>query len=390
MANAFPIPDDLDLLRHYAVSGDPAAFAELVRRHARMVFFTANRTAGRSDLAEDVAQDCFLKLARNARTIRGSVAAWLHKTALNRARETLRSDTARRRRETAYVTDTPDSSRSETIALIAIVDTALASLSEASRELIVEHYLSGIDQATLASRRGVDQSTISRRLQRALEELRESIGKRGGVASVAMLPTLFTPDAPAPPSVIPNLTKIGLTGISTKPALFGISGWALGGTVAAAVVGTGMLLLLSPDHSDNTNPASLPQHLAAQGWLESASEEDDAELEGAMAEIASRNVDGLSGFYVGSLGFRVVYRGQDGAVIVKRDDANIVLTPSQNPAPSVVNVFVEDVDATYAAVTRAGAKVDAPPAVGRFGLYGFLLTDPEGNGVRFLRETKLR
>ena len=43
-----------------------AAFAELVRRYADMVYATARRVTGSGAIAEDVAQDCFLRLAQGS------------------------------------------------------------------------------------------------------------------------------------------------------------------------------------------------------------------------------------------------------------------------------------------------------------------------------------
>src|SRR5437016_5185574 len=81
------VVDDAALLRQYARGGDAAAFAELVRRYADMVYATARRVTGSDDDALDVSQDCFLRLARGSAAITGSLAAWLHRTSLNRARE---------------------------------------------------------------------------------------------------------------------------------------------------------------------------------------------------------------------------------------------------------------------------------------------------------------
>ena len=126
--------DDLALLRDYARHRTPAAFAELVRRHTRMVYCTARRVTGSPDLAEDVAQDAFLRLAQRAASIRGSVAAWLHATALNRTLELVRAERARRRRETATAAAAPSAGGAdEAAALIALVDDALEALPEELR-----------------------------------------------------------------------------------------------------------------------------------------------------------------------------------------------------------------------------------------------------------------
>ena len=55
---------DGTLLQRYASDHDADAFAELVRRYAGMVYATCMRVTGNAHDAEDVAQECFLTLAR--------------------------------------------------------------------------------------------------------------------------------------------------------------------------------------------------------------------------------------------------------------------------------------------------------------------------------------
>lgn len=79
------INDDLILLRAYAATGDPQAFAELVKRYAGLVFAAAQRICRNVQDAEDVAQGAFLELARQANSITDNVAGWLHCVATRRA-----------------------------------------------------------------------------------------------------------------------------------------------------------------------------------------------------------------------------------------------------------------------------------------------------------------
>src|SRR5947207_5977848 len=137
------VSDDMALLRLYASRGDAAAFAELVRRYADMVYATARRVTGSDADAMDVAQDCFLRLARGAAAISGSLAAWLHRTSLNRAREVLRSEAARRRREAVAAADanthsSPNHDTDDPARLIARVDEGLAALPDELRDVVTE------------------------------------------------------------------------------------------------------------------------------------------------------------------------------------------------------------------------------------------------------------
>src|SRR5436190_23354036 len=92
---------DLTSLRSYHRHGDAFAFQKLVQAHAGMVFATARRVTRDAALAEDVVQETFLELARNAARITESVGAWLHRVAWRKARDVMRADATRRRYEEA-------------------------------------------------------------------------------------------------------------------------------------------------------------------------------------------------------------------------------------------------------------------------------------------------
>jgi RNA polymerase sigma-70 factor (ECF subfamily) len=75
-----------------AVSGDDAAFTELVRRHQGRVFSVALRMLGREEDALDATQDAFLTVYRKLAQFRGEAAfgTWLHRIAVNACYDVLR------------------------------------------------------------------------------------------------------------------------------------------------------------------------------------------------------------------------------------------------------------------------------------------------------------
>src|SRR5216110_3937990 len=68
-----------------ALSGDPEAFGELVRRWERRIFALAYGMLGREEDARDATQETFLAAFRNLRAFRGDakVSSWLHRIAVN-------------------------------------------------------------------------------------------------------------------------------------------------------------------------------------------------------------------------------------------------------------------------------------------------------------------
>src|SRR5215210_5979233 len=68
-----------------ALSGDPEAFGEVVRRWERRIFALSFGMLGREEDARDATQETFLAAFRNLRGFRGEakVSSWLHRIAIN-------------------------------------------------------------------------------------------------------------------------------------------------------------------------------------------------------------------------------------------------------------------------------------------------------------------
>jgi RNA polymerase sigma-70 factor (ECF subfamily) len=88
--------DDRALLAAH-VTGDPEAFAELVRRHQNRLWAVALRTTGNREDAADAVQEALVSAYRNAASYRGdaAVTTWLHRIVVNASLDLLRRHAAR-------------------------------------------------------------------------------------------------------------------------------------------------------------------------------------------------------------------------------------------------------------------------------------------------------
>jgi RNA polymerase sigma factor (sigma-70 family) len=202
---------DGELLRRFTVDQDEAAFAELVRRHGKLVFGVARRVLGNGHDAEDVFQATFLILARKAGSVRspGALGAWLHGVAARVARKASVSAARRQRRE-------------RQVALPVLVapaeyvpgelgqwlDTEIAALPEALRLPLVLCTLGGQTQEQAATRLGWRPTTLKARLHRARETLRRRLVRQGHVASG--LPVLAPVCAPVPDALAASTVRLAV------------------------------------------------------------------------------------------------------------------------------------------------------------------------------------
>src|SRR5688572_21765701 len=93
--------EDSELLRDYAERRSEQAFTELVQRHIDFVYSTALRLVNERQLAEDVAQMVFIRLARKAGSLReGTIlTGWFYRTTQFIAQTAQRAEWRRRKRE---------------------------------------------------------------------------------------------------------------------------------------------------------------------------------------------------------------------------------------------------------------------------------------------------
>jgi len=168
--------DAADLLAALA-AGDRSTFARVTKAHYDFVYRIAWRMLGGPGDAEDVAQDVFLRLWRNAGQVRDarSLRAWLARVATNLAIDRLRR---RRPDGPAEMPELADPGagperQAERRAAGDIVSAAIAGLPERQRVAIVLTYYEELANAEVAEALGVSVEAVESLLARARRKLKE-------------------------------------------------------------------------------------------------------------------------------------------------------------------------------------------------------------------------
>jgi RNA polymerase sigma-70 factor (ECF subfamily) len=165
-------------------SGDDTAFAELVDRYKDLVYGLIYRMVRDRGLADDLAQDVFLKVHRGLPYFRGEarLSTWIFRIVQNVCVQTRTS-----RRPDVSLEDGPGDRSPRQFGSVdqafgAIEDRdrlekALAQLPATYRMLVVAHYMRGVQYESLAEALNLPLGTVKTHLYRAKRRLRELLEK---------------------------------------------------------------------------------------------------------------------------------------------------------------------------------------------------------------------
>jgi RNA polymerase sigma-70 factor, ECF subfamily len=172
------------LIRQVA-NQDRDAFSQLYDRFSTLVFTLAMRMLRARSDAEDLLQEVFVQVwrqAQNYSTERGSPEAWIVNIARSRAIDKIRSI---RRMEKSFVltedptraesTDNVESSAADSEVRMAM-NSALANLPEAQRKVLELAYFGGLTQTEIAERLAEPLGTVKTRMRAGIQRLREMLG----------------------------------------------------------------------------------------------------------------------------------------------------------------------------------------------------------------------
>ncbi|MDQ3646851.1 MAG: sigma-70 family RNA polymerase sigma factor [Actinomycetota bacterium] len=161
--------------------GDTDAFGELYDIFERPVFAIALRTIKDRQRAEEIVQDTFLKVWRNAGRFdpdQGTPGAWIFTIAKRSA-----IDLCRREQRTAIPSETVEGAASTPDASDEIwatweMNLLLASLPEEQRRAIDLFVIAGMTHAEIAERLDIPLGTVKTRVYTGLKRLRRILDER--------------------------------------------------------------------------------------------------------------------------------------------------------------------------------------------------------------------
>lgn len=157
--------------------GDHAAFGEIVREYQPMVYSMVYHFFHHPALAEDLAQDVFLRLYRNLAAVKSPahLILWLRQVTNRRCIDQARRDPAQ---PLLNLEDAPEPiarEGSRDPLLTRRLQRTIASLPEPARMVVILRYQEELELAEIAEVLEILINTVKSRLQRSLMVLREKL-----------------------------------------------------------------------------------------------------------------------------------------------------------------------------------------------------------------------
>jgi RNA polymerase sigma-70 factor (ECF subfamily) len=187
----YPDLTDEQLMARLAMR-DIKAFEALYDRYGTLVYSTALRVVGDAQLAEDIAQEVFLRIWRRPDHYvpqRGRFVTWLLSVARNGAVDHVRTRGRRRRHETAgqeLERELPAHEGQDPALMAQLADErqkvrrALASLPLEQRRVIEMAYYGGYTQQEIAAMLSQPLGTVKTRIRLGMQKLRATLAPEMG------------------------------------------------------------------------------------------------------------------------------------------------------------------------------------------------------------------
>ncbi len=179
-----------------AKAGDRNAFAALVSAYESKIYNLALRYLGNREDAMDASQEVFLRVFRFLPGFQeeSGFSTWIYRIGVNVCKDMLAKQ-SKRNEQSIEVEDEEEERRTldivdcryspeqilENAELRTILSTAIASLPEQQREVVVLRDIQGLSYEEIASVLSLESGTVKSRLSRARENLRKKLLQNGNI-----------------------------------------------------------------------------------------------------------------------------------------------------------------------------------------------------------------
>ncbi|MCK6470291.1 MAG: sigma-70 family RNA polymerase sigma factor [Planctomycetes bacterium] len=188
---------DVELLRRIAAEQDRDAFRVLYARHKNAAYNLALHVAGEEPVAEEAVQDAMVrawKYAKGYDEKKGTVRTWLLRIVARQSMERIMAERKRRREhaeDEEILQNRAGASAAEGDAergeLLGALRNVFRRLPAADRRMVALYYGGGLSQEEIAETMAMPKRTVSYRLQKAIEQLREDLTRAGFAAAAPLL-----------------------------------------------------------------------------------------------------------------------------------------------------------------------------------------------------------
>ena len=157
-----------------ACQGDGPAVRALYERYAPRVYAVVRRIAADDDLAQDYAQEAWIRAIRALPTFRGEArfSTWLHRIAVNSALQAVRTAETRHKREAPMPESLAVALPARDALLSKKLEWALDHLPERMRKVLILHDVEGYTHDEIGELLGTTEGTSKSQLFKARGKMR--------------------------------------------------------------------------------------------------------------------------------------------------------------------------------------------------------------------------
>ena len=182
--------DNDENLAAQAASGDAAAFRELLERHYDRVFRVVFSVVRHQTDAEDVTQEIWAALPKKLKRWRGEakLTSWLHRIAINAAKDSLRRAASRARATEGYaeMASLSQGETADTVTRLSWLHSALDTLSDDLRETAALTLGEEMNFAQAAEVLGIAEGTVAWRMSEIRKRLKTMASNDNGLGKEAL------------------------------------------------------------------------------------------------------------------------------------------------------------------------------------------------------------